>query len=191
MDTFNRWLVVVVDLSLVAAAVIVLLITLGLVSPAALVPTPWLAARLAGLTDLAPATQEWTLATCLVLLVLGFLLLYYELRPAAPRVMVKQDAMGTVTVARDSIRELVSRESGRVPGVMEVSARVREDRHGLRILERVSIDPGASVLEVTEELQRRVKVAVEHHLGRPVAEVSVATQVAPLSNRRPSAARVR
>jgi uncharacterized alkaline shock family protein YloU len=69
--------------------------------------------------------------------------------------------------------------------VMEVRSRVEEDPAGLRILCRVSVDPNANVPEVTQDLQQRLKAVVEHHLGRPVAEVSVDAQVAPLvSDRR-------
>jgi uncharacterized alkaline shock family protein YloU len=89
------------------------------------------------------------------------------------------------------VRELVDREAGRVVGVMEVRSRVEEDPAGLRILCRVSVDPTLSVPEMTQELQERVKAVVEHHLGRPVAEVSVDAQAAPLVSNRRAGRRVR
>ena len=125
----------------------------------------------------------------IVLLLVGLLLLFLELRPeprAAPRITLKEDGLGRVTVARDGVRELADREAGRVAGVMTVRSQVEEDPTGLRILCRISVDPASSVPEMTQELQQRLKAVVEHHLGLPVAQVSVDAQVAPLvSDRRP------
>ena len=50
-------------------------------------------------------------------ILLGLLLLVLELRPGpreAPRITLKQDGLGRVTVARDGVRELVDREAARV-----------------------------------------------------------------------------
>jgi hypothetical protein len=44
---------------------------------------------------------------------------------------------------------------------------------------------------MTQELQERLKAVVEHHLGRPVSEVSVDTQVAPLVSNQRAGRRVR
>jgi uncharacterized alkaline shock family protein YloU len=106
-------------------------------------------------------------------------------------VLLKQDGLGRVTVTRDGVRELVSREAGRVAGVMEVRPQVEENRNGMRILCRTSVDPAASVPELTRELQERVKAAVEHHLGRRVTEVRVDAQLEPLGGPGRRARRVR
>jgi len=104
---------------------------------------------------------------------------------------LKQDGLGRVTVARDGVRELVDREAGRVAGVMEVRSHIEQDHAGLRILCRLSVDPTRSVPDMTQELQERLKGVVEHHLGRPVAEVRVDAQVAPLASDRRAGRRVR
>ena len=85
----------------------------------------------------------------------------------------------------------MDREAGRVAGVMEVRSHIEEDPAGLRILCRLSVDPTGSVPEMTRELQERLKAVVEHHLGRPVTEVSVDAQVAPLVSDRRAGRRVR
>ena len=129
-----------------------------------------------------------------MLFLLGLLLLLLELRPPAreePQVLLKQDGLGRVTVTRDGVRELVSREAGRVAGVMEVRPQVEENSKGMRILCRTSVDPAASVPELTRELQERVKAAVEHHLGRRVTEVRVDAQLEPLGGPGRRARRVR
>ena len=194
MNVFNRLLIVVLDLLLLIAAGAVLLTAVGVVKPQQLAPTPWLRDRLVPFTQLDPTSWNWTVGASIVLLLLGLLLLFFELRPGpreAPRITLKQDGLGRVTVARDGVRKLVDREAGQVAGVMEVRSRVEEDSEGLRILCRLSVDPTKSVPEVTQELQERAKIAVEHHLGRPVAAISVDAQVAPLAPDRRPGRRVR
>lgn len=194
MNLFNRLLIVVLDLLLLIAAGAVLLTAVGVAEPQQLAPTPWLRDRLVPFTQLDPTSWNWTVGASIVLLLLGLLLLFVELRPGpreAPRITLKQDGLGRVTVARDGVRKLVDREAGQVAGVMEVRSRVEEDSEGLRILCRLSVDPTKSVPEVTQELQERAKMAVEHHLGRPVAAISVDAQVAPLAPDRRPGRRVR
>ena len=194
MSVFNRLLIILLALLLLTAAGAVLLTVLGVTRPEQLAPTPWFADRLMPYTQLDPTSWSWAVGVSSVLLLVGLLLLVLELRPApraAPRITLKQDGLGRVTVARAGVRELVEREAGRVAGVMEVRSHVAEDPAGLRIRCRLSVDPTASVPDMTQELQERLKAVVEHHLGRPVAEVSVDAQVAPLVSDRPAGRRVR
>ncbi len=194
MNVFNRLLIILLDLLLLVAAGAVLLVTLGVTPPEQLAPTPWFVDRLVPFTQLDPTGWSWTVGVSIVLLLVGLLLLFLELRPGpreAPRIMLKQDGLGRVTVARDGVRHLVDGEAGRVAGVMEVRSHVEEDAAGLRILCRLSVDPTRSMPEMTQELQERLKAAVEHHLGRPVAEVRVDAQVAPLVSDRRAGRRVR
>jgi uncharacterized alkaline shock family protein YloU len=189
VSVFNRLLIILLALLLLVAAGAVLLTALRVTQPEQLAPSPWFVDRLVPFTQLDPTLWTWVVGVCVVLLLVALLLLFIELRPgprAAPRITLKQDGLGRVTVARDGVRELVNREAGLVAGVMEVRSHVEEDPTGLRILCRISVDPSSSVPEITQELQERLKAVVEHHLGRSVAEVSVDAQVAPLvSDRRP------
>jgi hypothetical protein len=194
VNVFNRLLIILLDLLMLLAAGAVLMTALGITRPEQLAPTPWFLDRLALFPELDPGSWSWAVGVSILLLLLGLLLLFLELRPEPhqpPRIILRQDGLGRVTVARDGVRELVDREATRVAGVMEVRSSIEEDAAGLRILCRLSADPTASVPAMTQELQERLKAVVEHHLGRPVAEVAVDTQVAPLVNGRRAAGRVR
>jgi hypothetical protein len=193
VSVLNRLLVILLDLLLLVAAGAVLLTALGATQPQQLAPTPWFVDRLVPFTQLDPTSWSWAVGVSFVLILVGLLLLVLELRPAprAPQITLKQDGLGRVTVARDGVRELVDREASRVAGVMEVRSHIEEDARGLRILCRLSVDPTGSVPEMTQQLQERLKAVVEHHLGRPVAEVSVDAQVAPLVSVRRDRRRVR
>jgi Asp23 family, cell envelope-related function len=190
---FNRLLLVLLALGLVVAAGAVVLVALGLAPPAALAPAPWFADRLAPFAGLDPVAWGWTVGVGLALVLLGLLVLVLELRPGPreePRLTLKRDGLGTVTVTRSGVRQVVEREAGRVAGVVEARARVQEGDRGLRVDCRVAVDPAADIPAVTEAVQARVKAAVEHAVGRPVAEVRVDAQVEPLGGaprRRPAA----
>lgn len=183
MNVFNRVLVVLLAVALLVGAVAVVLVALGAARPADLAPAPWFADRLTPFTDLDARAWNWTAGVCLALVVGAGLLLVLELRPGRreePRLTLKRDALGVVTVTRSGVRRVVDREAGLVPGVMEVRSRVEEGDRGLRVACRVAVDPTADIPALTEALRERVKAALEHTVGRPVAEVRVDAQVEPL-----------
>jgi hypothetical protein len=187
MNLFNRALILLLSLLVLAGAAAVLLAVLGVAQPEHLAPTPWVRDRLQGLVELDLAGRARTIVASVVALLSAMVLAFLELRPARrdARLVLKEDALGRVTVAHGVVRELVRREAGRIPGVIEVHPRFDVDRRGLRILCRVSVDPTASLAELTQQLQERVKASLEYHLGRPVAEMSVDTELAPLADRQP------
>ncbi len=197
MHLFNRLLLIVLALGLVVAAVAVLLVALGLARPEALAPAPWFVDRLTPFAQLDAGAWAWTVGVGLGLALLGLLLLGLELRPGPreePRLTLKQDELGMVTVTRSAVQQVVEREAGRIGGVVEARARLQDGEPGLRVLCRVAGDPAADIPALTEELQARVKAAVEHAIGRPVAGVRIDAQVAPLrgaARGRPAARRVR
>jgi len=187
VNIFNRLLIILLDVALLVGAGAVLAVALGLARPDQLAPTAWFAERLAPFAQLDPTNRGWAVAVAVALLLVGLLLLIAELRPGRrpePRLTLKEDGLGQVTIGRDSVRALVEREAGFVEGVMQVRAAVEEGRQGLLIRCRVSVDPASSVPELTERLQSRVKAAVEHHLGRPVAAVGVEAAMTPLVDAR-------
>jgi uncharacterized alkaline shock family protein YloU len=191
MNLLNRAIVTLLAVFVLVAAGLVLLVIVGLVRPDQLALGSWLRDGLALLTQRERPEREWALALSLTLLPLSLLILLLELRPRRRKeaaVLLKQDESGRVTVAREGVQELATREATRVEGVLAARSQVTDGQGGLRVLCRVSIDPTANVPRLCEEIQERVKTAVEHHLGRPVAEVSV--QVAPATEAR-SVPRVR
>lgn len=192
MNVFNRLLALVVSALLVIVAGAVLLVMLGLAEPASLSPAPWFTDRLEDFAASTGSDRGWAITVAAVLVLVGLVLFVLELLPGRrepPRLTVRQDGMGKVTVDRRAVQDLVSWEAAQVEGVREVRSHLLEGRDGLRVRCQVSVDPETSVPEVTETLQQRVKTAVERHLGRAVAAVQVDAQVAPLANGRASRVR--
>jgi hypothetical protein len=180
VNVFNRVLVVLLAVALLVGVVAVLLVSLGGARPADLAPAPWFADRLGPFAGLDGGVWTWTVGVCVALGVAAVLLLVLELRPgrrAEPRLTLKRDGLGAVTVTRSSVNRVVDHEAGLVPGVTEVHSRVDEGERGLRVVCRVAVEPTADIPALTAALQERVKAALEHSVGRPVAEVRVDAHV--------------
>jgi hypothetical protein len=146
MNLFNRAVVSLLTLLLLVASGLVLLVALGLVGPEQLALGGWVRDGLTVLARRERPEWSWAIGICLALLPLTLLLLLLELRPrreAAP-LTIKQNGVGRITVAREGVQELVTREASRVTGVMEASSRLEEGTDGLRILCRVSVDPSTT-----------------------------------------------
>jgi uncharacterized alkaline shock family protein YloU len=118
------------------------------------------------------------------LILLIFELNIFSREPA--QLVVRQDGLGKVTVARNSVRKLVGHEAAAIPGVIETRQAVNEGRNGLRVHVRALLLPEADAPEVGHTLQERVQKSIQVHIGLPVAEVQVATQIEPFDKpRRP------
>lgn len=183
MNLFNRLLVILLALALLLGAGGVLLTTLRVAQPAQLAPGAWFTDRLLPFTQLDPTVWAWTVGVSLGLVALALILLYVELRPEprpAPRIVLKQDDLGRVTVSLESVRALVDREAGRVEGVRSARSQVDQESDGLRVLSHIAVDPASSVPDMTQELQLRLKGVVQHYVGLAVTGVSIDAQVAPL-----------
>jgi hypothetical protein len=186
MNALNRGVAIVLGLALVAAS--------GTAGAALAFPhlRSDIAQRsvlAAGVLELLPARgwQRWTAALlALAIVLLGLVLLLLEIRPDRrdERLLLSDDGDGDVTVLVESVRRLAEHAAGQVPRVREVRSRVVRTSRGLRVRCRVAIDPAASVPELAREVQARVAATVEHHLGRPVAGISVLAQITPITSSR-------
>jgi uncharacterized alkaline shock family protein YloU len=185
VNILNRVLAVVLALLVLASAALVLIITLGLISPQQL-GIPLLSDVLQPFADLQPPEQTWAVVTAAVLLLLALALLVAELTPGKrdPKLTIKEDDLGSVTVSQSSIRKLANREAGQVPGVMEVDSELDQKKEGLEVHSRVSVDPGSDVPQLAGEIRERVKAAIERHLGREVKQVTVSAQLEPLDGKK-------
>jgi hypothetical protein len=187
MNVFNRILVILLDLLLLAGAVVVLLVTFGVLAPTQLLPAglgdtvvgPWLRS----FTAMPPNATLLTTAVAVVVILLGLALLIAELRPERqPRTLtIRQDGLGSVTVRMASVRDLITYTAGQLPTVLQVQPEIAATSQGLQIRCRAALSPEASIPQVSAELQAGIKQAVEQHLGMKVAQVSVQAQLEPLA----------
>jgi hypothetical protein len=187
MNVFNRILVILLDLLLLAGAVVVLLVTFGVLAPAQLllaglgntVVGPWLRS----FATMPPNATLLTTAVALVVILLGLALLIAEVRPKRQlrTLTIRQDGLGSVTVRLASVRDLITSTAGQLPTVLQVQPDIAATSQGLQIRCRAALSPEASIPQVSAELQAGIKQAVEEHLGMKVAQVAVQAQLEPLA----------
>src|SRR5919199_138571 len=187
MNVFNRILVILLDLVLLAGAVIVLLVAFGVLAPAQLLPSvlagtgvgPWLSSFAAMPSN---ATLLTTVVTVVVIL-LGLALLIAEVRPERqPQALtLRQDGLGSVTVRMASVRDLIASTAAQIPTVLQVQPDIVATSQGLQIRCRAALSPEASIPQISAELQAGIRQAVEQHLGMKVAQVAVQAQLEPLA----------
>ncbi|HEU4327994.1 MAG TPA: alkaline shock response membrane anchor protein AmaP [Roseiflexaceae bacterium] len=183
MHLFNRLVVVLLDVLLMAGAILLLLLTFGVLTPQQVVP--------AGLTETAlgqwlgsfagaPPLDRLLVSLLAGLVILGgLLLLALELRPApqAESIVIRDDVIGRVTVQPKSVRDLISYTAAQLPDILQVDTVMGHSPQGLTIHCRTSLTPEAHIPQVTTLLQARIKQVVEQHLGLKVAVVTVDAQL--------------
>lgn len=181
MNILNRVLAIVFALLVLAAAGLVLVVTLGLIRPQQF-GIPLLGEMLAPFANLERPADLWAATAAGVLILLALVLLVAELTPPKrdEKLTVKHDELGRVSISQRSLRRLANREAGQVPGVMEAESDLDQTKQGIEVRSRVSVDPASDVPELADQVRERVKGALERHLGREVKQVAVSAQLEPL-----------
>jgi uncharacterized alkaline shock family protein YloU len=128
-----------------------------------------------------------TAIVCALLVIVALIILILELnilRRDPEEYLVREENLGKVTVARNSVRHLVGYEAKAIPGVIETRQTVDKGPNGLRVHVRALLYPEVEAAEVGHTLQEKVQKSIQGHLGLPVAEVQVSTQHEPFEKPR-------
>jgi uncharacterized alkaline shock family protein YloU len=187
INVFNRILLLVLGALALVAGVIALLLLIPVIHPVDVSPGGFLQDFWRGIANLSGGSAIIAVIVSILVALAGLALIVVELLPGRreePTYVVRKDGLGTVTVARKSVRRVAQYEAARIPGVREVRPEVRNGADGIRIVAHASLAPDTVASEVGEQLQSNIKEAVQRHLGLPVAEVQVHTQVETLDTTR-------
>jgi hypothetical protein len=187
MNVFNRIIVVLLSLAAIAFSIIVFLLVGGVVRPTQVSPGGFLLSLWNLFAQLSPTNATIAAVVCALVVIVALILLILELyifRGEPAPFVIRQDSLGKVTVARDSVRKLVGYESKAVPGVIETRQAVDKGRDGLRVRVRALLLPEVDAPEVGHNLQEKVQKSIQEHIGLPVSEVQVATQLEPFEKPR-------
>jgi uncharacterized alkaline shock family protein YloU len=187
MNVFNRSIMILLSLVAIAFSIIVLLLVGGVVRPAQVSPGGFLLNLWSLFARLNQADATIAAVVFALVVIVAVILLIFELNilgrePA--QFVVREDSLGKVTVARSSVGKLVGYEAAAVPGVIETRQAVEKGRDGLRVHIRALLVPEVDAPEVGHILQEKVQKSIQGHIGLPVTEVQVATQLEPLDRRR-------
>jgi uncharacterized alkaline shock family protein YloU len=187
MNVFNRIIVILLSLVAIAFSIIVFLLVGGVVRPTQVSPGGLLLGLWSFFAQLNPTNATIAVVVCALVVIVALIVFILELNiinrePA--QFVVQEDSLGKVTVARSSVRKLVGYESATVPGVIETRQTVDKGRDGLRVRVRALLLPEVDAPAVGHTLQEKVQQSIQGHIGLPVAEVQVATQIEPFEKPR-------
>ena len=180
INAFNRILLLVLGALALLAGVIALLLVTQVIHPADVSPGGFFQGFWQRIANLSGGSATTAVIGSILLALTGLALIVVELLPPpreSPVYVVRKDDLGTVTVARKSVRQVAQYEAAQIAGVREVRPEVRYGADGIHIIAHASLAPDTVAPAVGEQLQVNIKEAVQRHLGLPVAEVEVHTQV--------------
>jgi len=187
INAFNRILLLVLGALALVAGVIALLLVTQVIHPADVSPGGFFQGFWQRIANLSGSSAITAVIISILVALAGLALIVVELLPPpreSPVYVVRTDGLGTVTVTRKSVRQVAQYEAAQIAGVREVRPEVRNGADGIHIIAHASLAPDTVAPEVGEHLQVNIKEAVQRHLGLPVAEVQVHTQVEALDTTR-------
>ncbi|MEI7024663.1 alkaline shock response membrane anchor protein AmaP [Paenibacillus sp. y28] len=124
---------------------------------------------------LEPSVAYPTIIVSVVMLLLSLRMFYITVRRGrsqAPSIDQRTD-YGDIRISLETVENLALKAAGRVRGVKDLKTRVNVTDSGLDIVIRAVVDGESSIPDLTEEVQRNVKLHVEEITGIPVAGVAV------------------
>jgi len=187
MNVFNRILIILLCLVAIAFSIIVFLLVGGVVRPAQVSPGGLLLSLWSFFYQLNQSNATIAAVVFALLVIVALIILILEiatLRGGSDQFVVREDSIGKVTVARNSVRKLVGYEAKTIPEVIETRQTVDQGRNGLRVHVRALLFPEVNAPEVGHTLQEKVQKSIQGHMGLDVIEVQVATQLEPFDKPR-------
>ena len=187
MNVFNRIIMILVCLIAIAFSIIVFLLVGGVIRPAQVSPGGFLSGLWSFYSQLNPSNATIAAVASALLLIVALIVLileFYSLRSGSDQFVVREDNIGKVTVARNSVRRLVGYEAKAIPEVIETRQTVDKGRNGLRVHIRALLFPEVNAPEIGHALQEKVQKSIQAHMGLDVIEVQVATQLEPFDKPR-------
>lgn len=175
MTVFNRSVMVVVALVLLAGALVTLLVATGATAPDGY---GWFSFILQKAADADGAGLAATIVLA-VIIALGMLaLLFFELalsRPPVP-LLISSSEEGVTTINQESVCVLAEKTAATIHNVRDVHCSVGDKVGGLVISCQAIVSLASNVPEVCTELQGKVKEDIEKLTGLPVAQINVKTK---------------
>jgi uncharacterized alkaline shock family protein YloU len=187
MNVFNRSIMILLSLVAIAFSILVFLLVGGVIRPAQVSPGGFLFNLWSFFAQLNSTNATIAVLICALVVIVAVILLLFELTilgRAPAQLVLRNDSLGQVTVAPSSVRRLVGYTAKSIEGVVETRQTVKKGRDGLRVHIRALLVPEVDAPEVGHMLQEKVQKSFHEHLGLPVTEVQVATQLEPFDKPR-------
>jgi hypothetical protein len=136
MNVFNRIFMILLSLVAIAFSIIVFVLVGRVIRPAQVSPGGFLFNLWSFFEQLNATNATIAVVIFAIVVIIALLLLILELSfigrgPA--QFIVRNDSLGQLTVAPNSVRRLVGYEAKSIPGVVETRQTVEKGRDGLRV----------------------------------------------------------
>jgi len=184
VSIFNRIVVVVIALLLLAGAVITLLVSTGVSAPPEILS--WFEPQLKAVAD-ATGNTAIGIVVVSVLVILGMIaILVLELTPLRESgpLLISSTEEGVITIDVKSICLLAEKTTAIIHSVRHVKCYTRETTGGLIISCKPTVLLGTNLLEVGAAIQNNIKEAIEQFTGLTVAHVDVQAKYESVEARR-------
>jgi hypothetical protein len=176
MNVFNRVVVSLIAVAILAGGVVILLTVTGALGPEQALGG-LLSAQLTNIATSEGAGWWANIGIAIGLVVMGLVLLWLELIwPLTSRpkmVFLSQEAEGSAFIALHSIRDLAERTVQQHANVRHAHCRIRQTPSGLRVRCAVMLDRGSDFPRTSAEIRSSVKEELERLIGLPVTDVAV------------------
>jgi len=171
---FNRAVVVVIALVILAGAVITCLVATEVITPDVL-PYRWFESQLQRVTD-ATGSSAGNIIAITVVVALGMIvILLFEFIPLSKpaTLLISSTEKGITTIDVASVCVLAEHAGATIRDVRDVKSSVRGSAEGLLISCRTSVALGSNLIELEAESRSRISETVEQLTGLPVAQVDI------------------
>ena len=184
LSVVNFVAVVVIALAVLAGALLTVAVAVG-ISPPNVLPYDWFESSLQAVAD-ASGGQAAAIVTAAAAVGLAMgTVLFFEVRGGRARAfLIAASEAGSTTIEEASVRILAERTGVSLHGVHDVRCRVSENAGHLVLACHVSISVGGNAVEIGNELQARVKEAIEQSTGLGVTRVDIRVRYRPRESRR-------
>lgn len=175
MTIFNRMVVILAAMILLAGSIITLLVATGATGPTSY---GWFSFILDKAATATGANLALTIIVSIIIGLISLIVLILELSiPRQPTpLLINSSAEGVITINRESICILAERTASTVSNVRDVHCAIGEKVGGMVISCQAVVSLAGNVPEITAELQKAVKTEVEKLTGLPVAQIDVKTR---------------
>jgi uncharacterized alkaline shock family protein YloU len=173
MNIFNRVVVVILFLALIAASVVSIITLAGYVLT---IPGSIFSQQVAFLQSLSGVERVAAIAAAVALIAFMTYLIWLEFILGRPEktLLLSSNNQGTIYVNRNTV-ETYAAKVGRqeVTQVKDIHCHVKQKREGIMIDCFPTLTPGSNMNSVNPRIQNRVRETVQNLLGLPVLNVKV------------------
>lgn len=165
MNFFDRFLMVLYTLAVMAALFVFGVAVLGWTTPLESLQIYLMQERAKIITG--------TVILFFLFISMKFFLRALSMEEAPEQAVVKETKMGQIRVSVRALENMVSRVAYQVKGVRDINPRVSCQPEGVKVFIKAELSPDSSVPDVTNEIQVRIKDYITENVGISVESVKI------------------